>query len=43
MIGVFKLAASDVISTGVIMKYMYIPAGSEWEFVRFGVDCDRKV
>ena len=39
LIGEFKMAGSDVIS---IRGYTYILTETKWEFVRFGMDCDRK-
>ena len=43
LIGKLKLAAGDVISIrGQVMEYTYISTGIKREFVRFGVDCDRK-
>ena len=43
LIGKFKMAAGDVISIrGQVMEYVYIPTGIKREFVRFGMDHDRK-
>ena len=43
LIGKFKMVSGDVISIlEQVIEYSYIPTGVKREFVRFGMDCNRK-